>query len=89
VIDLYNLPGTSVSLTLHHLCAVISYALKSVLDVIQVLRGMNMCNFTILFCTNQVIVNRVDDQVLYFSNNFPDDKLRDIQPNNYSDYYLY
>lgn len=51
--------------------------------------GNNVCDFTISFCRNQIIVNRVHDNVLYSSHNFPDDKLRDIQPNNCHVCYLY
>jgi len=48
-----------------------------------------MCHFTISFCRNQIIVNRFDDKVLQSSHKFPDEKLRDIQPNIYHAYYLY
>jgi len=50
---------------------------------------MNVCHFTISFCWTHVIFNRVDDNVLYSSHIFPDDKLRVIQPNNFHSYYSY
>jgi len=46
--------------------------------------GKNVCDFTISFCRNQIIVNRIDDKVLYSSHNIPDDKLRDSHA-----YYFY
>jgi hypothetical protein len=86
---IYTICMSPVSLPLHHLYAVICYALKSVLGVIQILKGMNMFHFRISFCRNQIIFNHVEDNFLHSSPKFPDDKLRDIQPNNYHAYYLY
>jgi hypothetical protein len=48
-----------------------------------------MRDFTISFCRNKITVNHVVDKVLSSSRNFPDDKLRDTQPNSCHPYYLY